>query len=48
MYKFVIRCVNGDFQGLRYYNTTKAALEAAINQTNYTGMPWYVDAVKVR
>jgi len=47
MYKFVIRCVNG-FQGLGYYNTHKEALEAAINRTNYTGIPWFVDAVKVR
>jgi len=46
MYKFVIRCVNG-FQGIGYYSTQKEALEAAINRTNYTGIAWYVDAVKV-
>ncbi len=47
MYKYVIRCING-FQGIGYYSTHHEALAAAKSRTNYTGIPWFVDAVLVR
>ena len=46
MYKYIIRCITG-FQGIEYYNTHAAALAAARLHKNYTGLDWYVDAVKV-
>lgn len=46
MYKFVIRTIDG-FQGTRYFDTHKDALDAAMNLFNLTGQAWYVTAVKV-
>ena len=47
MYKYIIRCVTG-LQGSSYYRTHAEALNAAKFRTNCTGLPWYVDAVKIR
>ena len=47
MYKFIIRCITG-LQGSSYYRSHAEALNAAQWRTNCTGIPWYVDVVKVR
>ena len=47
MYKFIIRCITG-LQGSSYYRSHAEALNAAQWRTNCTGLPWYVDVVKVR
>lgn len=47
MYKYIIRCITG-LQGSSYYHTHAEALDAARFRTNCTGLPWYVDVVKVR
>lgn len=47
MYKYIIRCITG-VQGSSYYSTHAEALNAARFRTYCTGIPWYVDAVKVR
>lgn len=46
MYKFVIRTIEG-FQGTRYFDTHKDALDAAAVMSNLTDYAWYVAAVKV-
>lgn len=46
MYKFVIRTIEG-FQGTRYFDTHRDALEAAAIMSNLTDQAWYVTAIKV-
>lgn len=46
MYKFVIRTIEG-FQGTRYFDTHKDALEAAALLSNLSNHTWYVTAIKV-
>ena len=46
MYKFIIRTIGG-FQGTRYFDTHKDALNAAVLLSDLTDQVWYVAAVKV-
>ena len=46
MYKFVIRTIEG-FQGTRYFDTYKDALDAAALLSNLSNHTWYVTAIKV-